>query len=101
MPSPLDFLHRNNNQNEWAKRYVGNKMGIQQMQKGGSPEDSYKVDPDFDYVYTRGGNETEKEEAMYRDWIDLVAKKNPKFLKEKDERLISFDGKKNEYKIRF
>ena len=85
MPSPLDFLHKNNNQDEWAKRYVGNKMGIQQMQKGGSPEDSYKVDPDFDYVYTRGGNETEKEEAMYRDWIDLVAKKNPKFLKEKDE----------------
>ena len=39
MPSPLDFLHRNNNQDEWAKRYVGNKMGIQQMQEGGSPED--------------------------------------------------------------
>ena len=35
MPSPLDFLHRNNNQDEWAKRYVGNKMGIQQMQEGG------------------------------------------------------------------
>jgi len=38
MPSPLDFLHRNNNQDEWAKRYVGNKMGIQQMQEGGDPE---------------------------------------------------------------
>ena len=38
MPSPLDFLHKNNNQNEWAKRYVGNKMGIQQMQNGGDPE---------------------------------------------------------------
>ena len=38
MAKPLDFLHRNNNQDEWAKRYVGNKMGIQQMQEGGDPE---------------------------------------------------------------
>ena len=29
MPSPLDFLHRNKNQDKWAKRYVGNKMGIE------------------------------------------------------------------------
>jgi len=29
MPSPLDFLHKNKNQDEWAKRYVGNKMGIE------------------------------------------------------------------------
>jgi len=87
MPSPLDFLHRNNNQNEWAKRYVGNKMGIQQMQKGGSPEDSYKVDPDYDYLYqsTQKLGETPKEDKWYKDWIDIVAKENPKFLKGLDE----------------
>ena len=33
MAKPLDFLHKNNNENEWAKRYVANKMG---MQTGGS-----------------------------------------------------------------
>ena len=42
MPSPLDFLHRNNNQDEWAKRYVASKMGIQQMQEGGDPEMIFK-----------------------------------------------------------
>ena len=48
MPSPLDFLHRNNNQDEWAKRYVGNKMGIQQMQDGGSVgmQEVFDVQPD-------------------------------------------------------
>ena len=52
MPSPLDFLHKNKNQDEWAKRYVGNKMGIQQMQKGGSPEDTLMIDtpPVFESV---------------------------------------------------
>ena len=34
MPSPLDFLHRNNNQDEWAKRYVGNKMGFNPESSG-------------------------------------------------------------------
>ena len=29
MAKPLDFLHKDNNQDEWAKRYVGNKMGIE------------------------------------------------------------------------
>ena len=29
MAKPLDFLHKNNNQDEWAKRYVASKMGIE------------------------------------------------------------------------
>ena len=29
MAKPLDFLHKNNNQDEWAKRYIGSKMGIE------------------------------------------------------------------------
>jgi len=33
MAKPLDFLHKNNNEDKWAKRYVANKMG---MQTGGS-----------------------------------------------------------------
>jgi hypothetical protein len=37
MAKPLDFLHRNKNQDEWARRYVASKMGIQQMQEGGGP----------------------------------------------------------------
>ena len=36
MSRPLDFLHKNNNEDEWAKRYVANKMGINQMQDGGA-----------------------------------------------------------------
>jgi hypothetical protein len=65
----------------WPRRYwqSGGPVG---MQEGGSPEDSYKVDPDYDYVYI---NENEKDEKWYRDWIDLVAKENPKFLKGLDE----------------
>ena len=39
MPSPLDFLHKTKNQDKWAKRYGGNKSGIQQMKEGGGPVD--------------------------------------------------------------
>ena len=55
--------------------------GIVGYQEGG-----YKVDPDFDYVYVNEDEDwNEKDENQYKDWIDLVSKKNPKLLKEKDE----------------
>ena len=60
MPSPLDFLHRNNNQDEWAKRYVGNKMGIQQMQEGGESR-QYSKGELSDYV-----------EAGKQDYVDAL-----------------------------
>ena len=29
MAKPLDFLHKNNNQDEWAKRYIGSNIQMQ------------------------------------------------------------------------
>ena len=60
MPSPLDFLYRNNNEDEWAKRYVGNKMGIQQMQDGGESR-QYSKGELSDYV-----------EAGKQDYVDAL-----------------------------
>ena len=72
--NPLKWLGKFNQQ-----RYQDG--GIVGYQEGG-----YKVDPDFDYVYVNEDEDwNEKDENQYKDWIDLVSKKNPKLLKEKDE----------------
>ena len=70
MPSPLDFLHRNNNQDEWAKRYVGNKMGIQQMQDGGSVgmQEVFDVKPDgFNLKFKNPEYASNLPESPYND----------------------------------
>ena len=70
MPSPLDFLHRNNNQDEWAKRYVGNKMGIQQMQDGGSVgmQEVFDVQPDgFNLKFKNPEYASNLPESPYND----------------------------------
>jgi hypothetical protein len=63
MAKPLDFLNRNKNQDEWARRYVGNKMGIQQMQEGGFPKDTLMVSTPSDtlkYMFERSSPDSMK-----------------------------------------